>query len=55
VKFILDAQLPPTLARALRKVGHDVQAVREIGLREAEDSDIWEYAMTHQTAIITKD
>jgi len=55
VKFIVDAQLPPALARALRETGHDVQAVRELGLREAEDSDIWDYALTNQAAVITKD
>ncbi|MFA6270979.1 MAG: DUF5615 family PIN-like protein [Candidatus Paceibacterota bacterium] len=55
MKFIVDAQLPPALARALREAGHDAQAVRELGLREAEDSDIWEYALAHQCAIITKD
>jgi predicted nuclease of predicted toxin-antitoxin system len=35
VKFIVDAQLPPALARLLRESGCDASAVREIGLREA--------------------
>lgn len=39
----------------MREAGHNVQAVRELGLREAEDSDIWDYALTKQTAVITKD
>jgi predicted nuclease of predicted toxin-antitoxin system len=55
VKFIIDAQLPPALARALRESGHDAQAVREIGLREAEDSLIWDYAQANQAVVITKD
>ena len=53
--FIVDAQLPPILAVALRKAGYDARAVRDLGLREAEDDAIWEYAITHQCAIITKD
>jgi predicted nuclease of predicted toxin-antitoxin system len=35
VKFVVDAQLPPALARLFRETGCDAFAVREIGLREA--------------------
>lgn len=55
MKFVVDAQLPPALARVLREAGHDAQAVRDLGLRDAEDSGIWEYALSHQAAIVTKD
>lgn len=55
MKFVVDAQLPPALARSLREAGHDVQAVRDLGLREAEDSDIWDYALANHAAVITKD
>jgi len=55
VKFIVDAQLPPGLARALREVGCDAHPVREIGLREANDSEIWNHAIQQEAAIITKD
>ncbi len=55
MKFVVDAQLPPALARSLREAGHDVQAVRDLGLREAEDSDIWNYALANHAAVITKD
>ena len=41
-RFIVDAQLPTVLATALREAGYDAQAVRELGLRDAEDSEIWE-------------
>jgi uncharacterized protein with PIN domain len=53
VKFVVDAQLPP-LARLLREAGCDAFAVREIGLREASDAEIWRYAVQQQAAIITK-
>ncbi len=55
MKFLVDAQLPPALARALREAGYDAQAVGELGLREAEDDVIWEYALTSQAVVITKD
>ena len=54
MKFIVDAQLPPALARLLRESGCDAFAVREIGLREA-NAEIWRYAIQQQAAIITKD
>ena len=55
MKFVVDAQLPPALARLLREAGCDAFAVREIGLREANDAEIWRYAVQQQAAIITKD
>lgn len=55
MKFVVDAQLPPALARALQQAGHDVQAVRELGLHEAEDSDIWDSALANHAVVITKD
>lgn len=55
MKFIVDAQLPPALARALRDRGVDAAAVRDIGLREADDRDIWKYAVENNAAIISKD
>jgi predicted nuclease of predicted toxin-antitoxin system len=44
VKFLVDAQLPPALALWLCEAGHEAQAVREAGLREAEDGAIWNHA-----------
>ncbi len=55
MKFIVDAQLPPSLAAALRRVGCDAVAVREIGLREANDTAIWQYAVQNGSAVLTKD
>lgn len=39
VRFLVDAQLPPDLARVLRENGFDAVAVREVGLRDANDVD----------------
>jgi predicted nuclease of predicted toxin-antitoxin system len=55
VKFIVDAQLPLALALASRDRGVDAVAVREIGLREADDRGIWKYAIENDAAIISKD
>ena len=53
--FLVDAQLPPSLAAALREGGYDAVALREVGLRDAEDPVIWQYALQNEMAIITKD
>ena len=55
MKFIVDAQLPPALAEWLRDKGHDAVAVREIGLRNADDGDIWSYARAENAIVVTKD
>jgi predicted nuclease of predicted toxin-antitoxin system len=49
VKFLVDAQLPPALARWLTEAGYEAQAVREIGLREADDGAIWRHAEANGT------
>lgn len=55
MKFIVDAQLPPALARTLLDCGVDAVAARDIGLREADDHGIWNYAIENNAAIISKD
>ena len=47
--------LPPALARVLRENGCHTVAVREVGLRDANDTDIWGYALQEGAALITKD
>ncbi len=55
MRFLVDAQLPPALARLLAAHGHQAEHVADIGLRDAEDSSIWRYALLHQAIIVTKD
>ncbi|RPJ32297.1 MAG: hypothetical protein EHM17_13550 [Verrucomicrobiaceae bacterium] len=55
MRFLIDAQLPPALARLLEAHGHIAEHVADIGLRHAEDSPIWAYAIAHQAIIVTKD
>ena len=55
MKFLVDAQLPPALAHWLREAGYDAQAVREVGLREADDGAIWRHAQAQGRVVVTKD
>jgi predicted nuclease of predicted toxin-antitoxin system len=55
MKFLIDQQLPPTLCAWLRERGHEAEHVRDIGLREAPDSDIWRRAVATGAFILTKD
>ncbi|MBL9116456.1 MAG: DUF5615 family PIN-like protein [Verrucomicrobiaceae bacterium] len=53
--FLVDAQLPPALARLLTQHGYTAEHVADIELNEADDSIIWEYALEHKAIVITKD
>ena len=55
MKFIVDANLPPALCAWLIERGHDATAVRDAGLRDAEDDPIWDWAVSQQAVIATKD
>ena len=55
MRFLVDAQLPPALARFLEAQGHEAKAARETGLREADDSTIWTFARAGGWIVVTKD
>lgn len=55
MEFIVDAQLPPALARLMVAEGYQAKHLEDIGMQEAEDPDIWQYALENQAVIITKD
>jgi len=54
-RFIVDAQLPPGLARALTDGGYPACHVQDIGLLAASDQAIWDRAIRDSAVIITKD
>jgi len=54
MRFLVDAQLPPALARFFEAQGHEAKAVRDVGLRHAEDPAVWTFAQTGAW-IVTKD
>jgi predicted nuclease of predicted toxin-antitoxin system len=45
VKILIDAQPPPGLKLLLTRTGHEAYHVVEIGLRDADDTQLWEYAI----------
>ena len=52
----LDAQLPPALAPWLRSdLGLDAKTLRELGLRDADDRDIFMAARAADAVLISKD
>ena len=55
MRFIVDAQLPPALARQLASAGEDAVHVLDVGLLDADDAEIWAFALDQNRAIITKD
>lgn len=53
--FLVDAQLPPALARLLAGMGHRAEHVGDIGMQAASDAAIWDYALANDAVVITKD
>ena len=55
MRFLIDAQLPPSLARFLTTLGEEAIACRDVGLRDADDGEIWSFAIEGRWCIVTKD
>jgi predicted nuclease of predicted toxin-antitoxin system len=55
VRFLIDAQLPPSLARQVSAAGHSATHVADVGLTTASDSEIWSYSASTGAVLITKD
>lgn len=55
MRFIVDAQLPPALARFLTANRHEAEHVADRGLESASDRTIWDFALQENAAIVTKD
>jgi predicted nuclease of predicted toxin-antitoxin system len=55
LQFLVDAQLPPALADALRRAGADAVHVFDLGLAMASDQKIWEEARSRSAVLVTKD
>ena len=51
MRFIVDAQLPPALARWLTAQGYEAEQVFDVGLAEAPDAVIWRRA-TENVAVV---
>jgi predicted nuclease of predicted toxin-antitoxin system len=55
VRFLIDAQLPPALARWLADRGHTAEHVLDLGTAGADDREVWAPALQVGAVIITKD
>lgn len=53
--FLVDAQLPPALARWLEDHGHRSEHVVDRDMARADDREVWDCAVAEDAAIITKD
>lgn len=55
MRFLVDAQLPPALARFLASLGEEAIHVLDVGLLAADDAAIWTFALQNDWIIISKD
>jgi predicted nuclease of predicted toxin-antitoxin system len=55
MRFLVDAQLPPALARWLAVNGHTAEHVADRNMEAASDSAIWDCALREAAVVITKD
>ena len=55
MRFLVDAQLPPALARLLNDRAHVAEHVNDVGLGASPDRELWRYALEHGAVIVTKD
>ena len=54
MNFLIDAQLPPALARLIISLGHGAVHVEEVGMLLTTDQAIWNHAVANAQTIITK-
>jgi predicted nuclease of predicted toxin-antitoxin system len=55
VRFLIDANLPRSLAELVSKLGHEARFAHDIGLGTAPDKEIAAYAQKTGAAILTRD
>ncbi len=55
MRFLVDAQLPPALARWLGEKGLAASSVREAGLLKSDDGSIRNFARAGGWVLVTKD
>jgi len=55
IRFLIDAQLPPELARRLAARGRTAEHVNRIGLGLASDAAIWRHVASTGAILVTKD
>ena len=54
-RFLIDEDLPRSLARRLSEAGHDAEDVRDVGLRGESDKKVFNHAVKSGRALISGD
>jgi len=55
MKLLFDQNLSPRLPRLLADIFPDSAHIRELGMRDAADTIIWEYAKANGFAIVSSE
>lgn len=55
MRFLVDANLSPRLATLLASERHDAVAVRQVGLVDATDNEIVDYAASNDRIVVSHD
>lgn len=56
MNLLVDNQLPPALARFLEsEFGCSATHVADVGLRDASDEEVWQYASRTDSILVSKD
>jgi predicted nuclease of predicted toxin-antitoxin system len=55
MRFLVDEDLPRSLARVLRAAGHDALDVRDIGLRGRPDQEVFRAAQDRDAVLVSGD
>lgn len=55
MRFLIDNALSPRVAEGLRQVGHDATHVRDYGLRDAIDEEIFALAAREDQVLVSAD
>lgn len=55
MKLLIDQNLSHKLIARLADLYPDSEHVRNVGLKEADDGNLWEYAKREQFVLVTKD
>lgn len=55
MRFLVDHQLPPALARVLAAHGHIAEHVSDLGMAAADDRIVWDRAVASGAVIVSKD
>jgi predicted nuclease of predicted toxin-antitoxin system len=54
-RFLVDEDLPRSLARLLREAAFSVEDVRDVGLRGRSDDEVFRYATSNSLTLLTGD